>query len=581
MKSQPERNVTGPDNERQEASQRAVPKGLETDAVPPPWIDFAAPQLSPMEALFWVGGGASKAPVGDAETQARHEAAQGDLLLAQGKLQAALGRFHEAVWLCPASPEFHYRLAGAAEKAGQSELLERHLHEAVRLEPCFAPAHYSLGKWYRLAGKLDRAIYHTAITVALAPRDSRYVAEHGTVLVMTDQPEAAWELIEPLITQEPVNKWIANLYARIAPKIGQAEKALAVVVKAMEAPDLNAARDSKPLLQFAASSLLDHLGRYDEAFEYAHAANELIRTAARKFDPAAHSFWISTKINYFTRERLDSLPRATHGNRRPVFIVGMPRSGTTLIEQILASHPAVFAAGELDALGKLPQAQSIPDWSGEPYPQSLDALSTRMANTLASRYLSVIEAMNTEAKYVTDKMPANFLGLELVELLLPGCHVIHCVRGPLDTCLSCYTTNFAVSNEFKLDLGHIGAYHRDCRRIMEHWKKVLSIPILEMRYEDLVLDTEGQVNRLLEFLNLPWDDRCLGFHKTARPVRTASEDQVRRPIYTSSIGRWKHYESHLGPLLAALGKSTVTPRDRAPATNSRSDNELASTEAPG
>lgn len=562
----------------------AAKPNLSADVVQPPWLDFSAPQVSPVETLFWLGGGGSSISDSDNATQARQAAAQGDALTAQGNFRGALARFHEALFLCPDSTEYHYRLAGAAEKAGQNDLLERHLHEAVRLDPCFAPAHYSLGKWYRLAGKLDRAIYHTAICVALAPGDSRYVSEHGIVLVMTGEAHAAWELIEPIIAKGGiVNRWIAALYGRIAPMIGHEEKALAVIERALEASDLTSARDSKPMLQLAACALLDGLGRYDEAFAYAYAGNELIRVNSPPHSPEAHSEWINNKINYFSRARLDSLPRATHGNRRPVFIVGMPRSGTSLVEQILAGHPDVFAAGELDTLSKIPYAQGIPDWPQEdPYPQSLERLSARSANYLADRYLSVIEGLNQGARYVTDKMPSNFLGLELVELLMPGCKVIQCYRAPLDCCLSCYMTNFAVSNEFKLDLGHMGAYHRDYRRLMEHWKKVLTIPILELRYEDTVLDTEGQVRRILDFLELPWHDSCLNFHKTRRAVKTASEDQVRRPIYTSSIGRWKHYESHLGPLMAALGGRAAVPMSR-PRTSAEKDapSALASTQSAG
>ena len=389
MKSDSQPKFTPPS-----AASAAAKSKSAADAVAPPWLDFSPPQLSPVEPLFWVGGGSSPVIETDAASQARQAATQGDALTAQGQLRAALARFHEAVWLCPNSTEYHYRLAGAAEKVGETELLERHLHESVRLEPCFAPAHYSLGKWYRLAGKLDRAIYHTAITVALAPCDPRYVAEHGIVLVMTGQEHAAWELIEPIIADGGiVNLWIATLYGRIAPMIGHEEKVLAVLEKAMEAKDLTSHRDSKPMLQFAAANLLDGLGRYDEAFAYAYAANEAIRQTSPPHNPQGHSEWITAKINYFSRERLDSLPRATHGSKCPVFIVGMPRSGTSLVEQILASHPDVFAAGELDTLSKLPLAQGIPDWTQEdPYPQSLERLSSRSANHLAARYLSVIGA---------------------------------------------------------------------------------------------------------------------------------------------------------------------------------------------
>jgi len=528
-------------------------------AISPPTVNFVASQISPMEALFWMGGGdGAAASEGDSQTKARREAAQGDALIARGQFHAALTHFHEAVWLCPDSPEFHYRLASAAEKADRLDLLEKHLLTAVRLEPCFAPAHYALGTYYRLEGKPDRGLFHTSTCVALAPREPRYVCEHGILLLMTAQTQAAWELIEDLVTQPgPANLRIAYLYARLAPMVGHEEKALEYVERALQNGNLTSARDSRPMLQFAASSLLDGLGRYDQAFKHAHDANESIR-ASSTYDPAIQTELITRRINYFSANRLKSLPRATHGNRRPVFIVGMPRSGTSLVEQILASHPDVYAAGELEALGKLPTARELTErLPGEAYPQSLELLSTRSANLLASRYLSAIEELNIDARYVTDKMPCNFLFLELVELLFPGCRVIHCVRNPLDTCLSCFMTSFSLAHDFKLDLTSLGAYHRDYRRLMDHWKQVLTVPLFELRYEDLVLDTECQVRQLLEFLDLPWNEECLTFHKNKRAVKTASEDQVRKPIYTSSIGRWKHYEARLGPLFASLRKPSV------------------------
>jgi Sulfotransferase family len=171
---------------------------------------------------------------------------------------------------------------------------------------------------------------------------------------------------------------------------------------------------------------------------------------------------------------------------------------------------------------------------------------------LASGYLSAIGSRNPDATYVTDKMPYNFLNLGLIELLFPDCHVIHCTRGALDTCVSCYMTNFIEENAFKFDLAHLGAYYRDYRRIMEHWRSASRLELIDVRYEDVVLDTEGQTRRLLEFLGLPFDPSCLRYYENPRQVGTASEDQVRRPVYHSSIGRWKNFERHLAPLLAAI-----------------------------
>ena len=299
------------------------------------------------------------------------------------------------------------------------------------------------------------------------------------------------------------------------------------------------------------------MGRHAEAFEHARQGNEVLRSAEPRHDPELHAAWVSRNIQYFTPERVESLPRATHGSRRPIFVLGMPRSGTTLVEQILGHHPSVHAGGELRVASAGHPRSAGADWAEEPYPHCFDDLSVeRGANRAAAQYLATIDALDGGAgTYVTDKQPLNFLLLAVIELLFPRSRVIHCVRGALDTCLSCYMTNFDVPNAYKFDLSHLGAYYREYRRLMDHWKRVLPIPILDVRYEDLVLDTRGQVKRMLEFLELPWDEACMRYYEGGRPARTASVDQVRRRIYTGSIGRWKHYEKHLVPLIAALGTS--------------------------
>jgi tetratricopeptide (TPR) repeat protein len=513
------------------------------------------PMLSAGPILWLSASGDAQMSDTDRARRAYQEAAAGDALIRQGQFQAALQRYREAIRLQPLDPAYHGKLAAAADRLNQSELVERHLLEALRLEPNYAAAHNALGQWYFKSSRVDSALRHGAAAVALDPKNSDFVIYYGLTLLAAGEAQAAWELIKPLVAAGVTSRWLALLYARLAPRFGQEAEALALAERALLVPGLSAYPDGKPLIHYAAASLLDRMGRYDEAFQHARLANELIRSVSRPYDPDAGARWVSQKVEYLSRDRFQSLPRATHGNRRPVFIVGMPRSGTTLVEQILASHPAVFGGGEMLTLGRIARTILNANWAeGRPYPESLDVLSPRVAGQLASDYLSAMEAMNTDATYVTDKMPLNCLNLELVELLLPGCRVIHCVRSPMDTCLSCYMTSFAGGNDFKFDLSHLGAFHRDYRRLMDHWKKVLTLPMLEVRYEDVVLDMESQARRMLEFLDLPWDEQCLKFHENKRPARSASEDQVRRPIYTSSIGRWKNYEKHLAELIAALGR---------------------------
>ena len=439
---------------------------------------------------------------------------------------------------------------GAGGSPRGADPAEARLREAVRAAPNDARAHDALARWLYQRRRFEEAVGEARRAAALAPDDAGCAASLATMLLDVGSAREAGDTLERLAAAEVPDRWVAHLYARAAPSAGREGQALAAVECALRAPDLPPGPDGRAMLHFAASNLLDRLGRYDEAFAQARLANESARTVTRPHDPAAHARWISRSISFFSRERLASLPRAAHGSRRPVFILGMPRSGTSLVEQILACHPKVHGAGELNALRLAARA------SAATYPEGLAGVSPTHLNQLAAQYLSSAGGPR-DVTYVTDKQPLNFLLLGLVELLFPGARVIHCLRSPLDTCVSCYLTNFEQSNEFKYDLAHLGAYYRQYVRLMDHWKHVLTVPVLEVRYEDVVRDTEGQARRMLEFLGLPWDERCLRYHESGRRVRTASTDQVRRPIYTSSIGRWKLYEKHLGDLVAALGETAT------------------------
>ncbi len=354
------------------------------------------------------------------------------------------------------------------------------------------------------------------------------------------------ELLTPLIARGSISWRLAAAFAQAAPGIGREEEALSLIERSLQIEDLHLANRAQ--LHFHAAALLDRLGRYDEAFERARLGNE---GRERRFDAGEFSQRVSRDIEFFTADRMKRLPRATHGNPRPVFIVGMPRTGSSLVEQILASHPDVFGAGELPAMTEV--AKSIINRETESpgvYPENLGLLSEAELNQLAGTYLDRISSSNATARYVTDKMLLNFRFLHLIELLLPECKIIHCVRDPRDTCLSCFMTNFAVGNPFAFNLDHLASFYRDYVRLMHHWKKVLALPILEVVYEEVVSDLDGQARRIVEFLGLEWNDNCLAFHKNKRHVTTSSRDQVRQPIYSASVGRWKNYEKHLGNVLS-------------------------------
>jgi hypothetical protein len=264
----------------------------------------------------------------------------------------------------------------------------------------------------------------------------------------------------------------------------------------------------------------------------------------------------------FSREAMAGLPRAGRNDVRPVFIVGMPRSGTSLVEQILASHRDIHGAGELSDLGLL--ALSTAAGTLE-YPESVATLSAMDMDRLSAAYGSRLDEIAPRASRVTDKMWQNFEFLGFASLLFPEARVIHCTRDPMDTGLSCFFHHFyGAGVAFAYDLAHIGAYYRQYLRIMDHWRQVLPLPVLEVSYERLVADTETQTRKIVDFTGLPWDPACLRFFETERVVGTASHEQVRRPVYRTSVGRHRRYLEWLGPLAQALGEDSragrVTPK---------------------
>lgn len=231
----------------------------------------------------------------------------------------------------------------------------------------------------------------------------------------------------------------------------------------------------------------------------------------------------------------------------------MPRSGTTLVEHILASHSRVYGGGELSDLRRLAGGLNKLSPTGHDFPDGVADLGPKDLHRLGRTYWEAVRRRAPDAPHVTDKAPGNFRYLGLIHLMLPRARIIHCVRNPVDTCLSCYKLLFVSGQNFSYDLVELGRYHRLYTRLMDHWRAVMPGRILDVRYEDLVAAQERETRRLLEFCGLPWEDACLSFHTTRRLVKTASATQVRQPIYKSAVGSWKRYARHLGPLLESLG----------------------------
>jgi tetratricopeptide (TPR) repeat protein len=304
-------------------------------------------------------------------------------------------------------------------------------------------------------------------------------------------------------------------------------------------------------LNFALSKAYDDLGRYDDAFRYMHEGNALKRRQIN-YDEA-RTFGYFERIRSTFDRRLIEAKADGYDSPLPVFVVGMPRSGTTLIEQILASHPEVHGAGELADFSRLIDRISG-DGNAFRYPEDVPALPAGQLHAFGKTYVEGLRVRAPNARRVTDKMPGNFMFLGLIHLALPGARIIHVLRDPRDTCLSCYSKLFSAEQDFTYDLGELGRYYRKYAELTAHWRDVLPEGrVLEIRYEDVIDDLEASARRIVEHCGLDWHPACIAFHEARRPVRTASASQVRRPIYRTSEGRWRVYREHLGPLFAALG----------------------------
>src|SRR5262249_37956297 len=317
-------------------------------------------------------------------------------------------------------------------------------------------------------------------------------------------------------------------------------------------------------LDFALGKAYADLKDYSRSFAHLLAGNSAQRSTIAYDEQSTFALFDQIEQT-FTDELIKAKTGGGDLSTIPIFIIGMPRSGTTLVEQIVASHPAVHGAGELQTLNDVALTVHGPHGNTIPYPAFVPALDASELRQVGAAYVAAVRKVAPSVrssadgprleghKRVTDKMPSNYYFAGLIHLVLPNAKIIHTVRDPVDTCISCFSKLFSDEQNHTYDLGEIGRYYRRYEQLMAHWRRVLPAGrMLEVRYEEVVADVEKQARRIISYCDLAWDDRCLSFHQTNRPVRTASATQVRQPIYNSAIGRWKAYEQYLGALLEAL-----------------------------
>jgi tetratricopeptide (TPR) repeat protein len=435
----------------------------------------------------------------------------GQVLLRLQRYDEALARFTTAIERDPRNAELHDGLGVALARLDRTEDSIAAHQRALVLDPHLAHAAANLGHMLIERGDIDDAMTWFDRAIELEPRNGSFYL--------------------PLATGGA---------KRIAPQHIAAMKALASEVDTLP-------RAQQIDLHFALGNVYEREGRVDGAFRHLAAGNALKRADIAYDEPAALAYVRSVEAA-FSNPIMESLRGCGDPSDRPIFVLGMPRSGSTLVEQLLAAHPAVASAGEIDVLGPIVR-EMWPAMNAT----SLDGLRAQV-RTIGERYLRGTDALAGAQTHLTDKTLEHVQLVPLIHVTLPNARIIHIQRDDLDTCFSCFATFFADQKvPFSYDLGELGRYYRGYLRMMERWRPFVPPDrMLEVRYEDLVDDFETHARRIIAFCGLPWDPACLAFHQVRRPVRTASNVQVRQPLYRNALRRAQPFLSHLAPLIEAL-----------------------------
>ena len=501
-------------------------------------------------------------------------------LLLQGTEHAGRGAHAEAVRcyeevleLDPRNPGAHNNLGVALCNLGRYPEAANHFRQAVGVKDNYADAHFNLGSLLRSQGRFVESEQPLRRALKLKPASVDAQVSLGATLFNLGRVGESRALLEKAVKGAPRHVegllTLGQLEARVGhfeaaeswfkraleinPKASHAWVGLAALRRMtsadgawLEGAEASADSGLPPLIEanvrYAIGKYYDEVGDFGRAFRSYQRANELVKTAAEPYDRDARTRFVDNLIRAYPRAAAGEEQPGGSDSALPVFVVGMPRAGTTLIEQIIASHPAARGAGELEFWGFTVRKHETSLQRERP--------SEALRRKLAAKYLRALTPHASGALRVVDKSPFNSDYLGIIHTVLPQARVVHVRRDPVDTCLSCYFQDFPPSLNFTLELADLAHYYRQYRRLMDHWSATLPRgTLLDVPYEELIADQQGWSRRIIEFLGLPWDERCLSFHTTDRSVLTASYWQVRQRIYQSSVGRWRNYQKFIGPLL--------------------------------
>ncbi|QDV18812.1 Sulfotransferase domain protein [Gimesia panareensis] len=441
-----------------------------------------------------------------------HLIAEAVQLLQQNQPQKAEALLSPYYYANLENSQFLHFYALAKSHSGQHVVGIDLLKKAIDLQPDVAEYHHNLAAIYRLVGEFQLSEDHYLTALKLKPDYAEAYFNYSATRKFT--------------ADDPVIELIETQASRT---------------------DLSDA--DRCFLGFAGGKIFNDVKDYDKAFSYYELGNSSRKV---QFDINDFRREIDRTIEVFSAETIRELSQHGLQTDLPVFIIGMPRTGTTLVEQILSSHPQVHGAGELRDIASIAGTMQQHAPQKTAYPECVKLLPVNTFSGFGKSYLKRLKSFNQQASRVINKMPGNFLYLGLISIMFPQAKVIHCRRDPLDTCLSCYFQRFRQGHDYSHDLKHLGLYYREYERLMAHWQQVLPRLPYELAYADLVQNQEAISRELIEYIGVSWDDQCLDFHANQRPVTTASNWQVRRPMNRAGLERWRNYDQHLEGLRQAL-----------------------------
>ncbi|HWG75921.1 MAG TPA: sulfotransferase [Steroidobacteraceae bacterium] len=510
---------------------------------------------------------------------------RGDQYISGGDYARAIDVYQQLLALDPSQVAALHNLGVVLCNAGRVKEAEAYFRRAIELQPDFADAHNSLGYVLRTIGRVEQAETSIRQAAACRPNDPGIQGNLAQTLVLLGRIREAEDCFSKILQTDPSRVDALVGLASVAQTEGRFDEAEALYKQALacdpKLPRVWASlaslrrmgpadgawqREAEQLansglavtdeisLRFAIGKYWDDVGDFERAFRSYQRANDLLKSTVRRYDRSARAAYVDDMIRIYSPRAIAHLGAGGSPSTKPVFVVGMPRSGTSLVEQIIAAHPSARGAGELGFWTEVLLAHIGPIRQG--------LLSEPLRQELAASYLKCLEERCGDALRIIDKAPVNAEYLGIIHSVFPNARVIYLQRNPIDTCLSCYFQYLSPALSYTMDLSDLASYYRQHQRLMARWREVLPhATLLDVPYEQLVSDQEGWTRRILDFIGLEWDARCLQFHNVQRAVSTASQWQVRQKMYHSSVGRWGNYEKFIGPLLelAELDSSQIPP----------------------